>query len=189
MGPVHEAASRHQVRTRFRAGPNQIRVARLVSRYDWYRLVKFLHVAVVVFGLGPTIALAVLGPRIGTAPIPARLPMTDVVVEIGRKLVRPLGILILLTGLLGTWIGEIEWEEPWIAIGIVLWFVGFGIGEAVLQPAARRMKAIQEGLTGPPTEEQMTELESLGRRQAVFGGVNHLVLTLLIFDMVWKPWA
>ena len=160
-----------------------------MTRYDWYRLVVFLHIAVVVFGLGPTIALAVIGPRIKSAPFPARLPLTDVMVEIGSKLVRPLGVLILITGLLGTWIGEIEFGEPWIAIGIVLWLVGFGIGEGVLQPAAKRMKAIQESLTGPPTEAQMSELESLGRRSAMFGGFNHLVLALLIFDMVWKPWS
>jgi hypothetical protein len=39
--------------------------------------------------------------------------------------------------------------------------------------------------SGPPP--QVAELEARGKKAAMFGGILHLLLTLLLLDMVFKP--
>jgi hypothetical protein len=161
-----------------------------VSRYDWYRIVKFLHVLVVVMGLGPTIAFAVIGPRIPKSPVPSRLALTETMKALADRVVRPMTLLVLITGvidvILGDDLGLASFKETWVKLGIAFWLVGFLIAEIFLVRSVNRAIAIQRSLTGPPSEAEMAELESLGKRQAIFGGINHLVLTFLILDMVWK---
>ena len=160
-----------------------------MDRGDWYDIVVFLHIGFVVLGLGPSMALAVIGPRIPKAPIPARLPLTEAVQAISSRLVEPAAGLIFLSGVGAVFLSDDVWtfSQSWLVIGVVLWAIATAIGLGVLRPATNRMIAIQRSLTGPPSQDQMGTLESLGKRQAIFNGINHLLLVMLIFDMVWKP--
>ena len=161
-----------------------------MTRADWYRILKFLHVAAVVFGFGPAVAQSVVGARLRAAAPPVRLPMTEIVRDIGQRVIAPLGALVLVTGVVAVLLQPgasfDSFSRAWVALGIALWLaislLGFG-----LLTTARRMVGIHSKLTGPPTPDQLADIERLGRRQALLGGLTHLLLAVAIFDMVWKP--
>src|SRR5438105_4659959 len=136
-----------------------------MDRYDWYRLFLSLHLIAVVFGFGPAVAQSLLGLRARSAPIPARLAMTELIRDIGQRVFAPGGALVLITGLITAYIGEADLRPFWVKAGIVLWLVLTALGTTLLL-TARRMVAIQHGFTGPPSEDEIATLGSLGRRQA-----------------------
>ena len=161
-----------------------------MTRADWYRILKFLHVAAVVFGFGPAVAQSVVGARVRAASHPVRLPMTEIVRDVGQRVIAPLGALVLVTGvatvLLQPGASFDSFAQGWVALGIALWLAISLLGVGLLL-TARRMVRFQSELTGPPTPDQVVGLERLGRRQALLGGLTHLLLVVAIFDMVWKP--
>ena len=157
-----------------------------MDRYDWYRLFLSLHLIAVVFGFGPAVAQSLLGLRARRAPIPARLPLTELVRDLGQRVFAPGGALVLVTGLVTAFIGDSDLRPFWVKAGIVLWLVLTALGTTLLL-TARRMVAIQQSFTGPPSEDDIGMLGALGRRQGMLGGMTHLVLAITIVDMVWKP--
>ena len=66
----------------------------------------------------------------------------------------------------------IKFSQSWISIALVLWFVMIGVVYGLLAPAERTASKGSE-----PAEQ----------RVAMFSGMLHLLLLLMLIDMIWKP--
>jgi hypothetical protein len=65
-------------------------------------------------------------------------------------------------------------------LSIVLYVVALGNAHMNLIPGSKKMIELTQG---PPTPE----VEAVGKRLAVAGTINNLVLVALVVLMVWKP--
>jgi hypothetical protein len=86
-----------------------------------------------------------------------------------------------------------KFSQVWISIAFVLFIAGAVLGY-LLGANSKKMLGLQEALVsgeakggpgGPPPE--VAELQALGKRSAMFGGLAHLMFLLLLIDMIWKP--
>ncbi len=146
--------------------------------YDW---LLFAHILLAVVGGGAAFALAVIGSRTGAAEGDTRTFGLRMSAAVDQILVNPalwvtggLGIVLVLIG--DPW----EFSQTWISIAFALWIIGVGIGTFVLRPAG--LKAVAASERG-----DADDLAAQEKKLAMFGGINHLVLVLLILDMVFKP--
>lgn len=170
---------------------------RSVTRYE---LLKILHLIAVVVGIGNTAMNPVYGAFAKNNPGPAGLGVTEANYKAGRVgewfiyAIPVFGILLVLDG---PW----DFDETWVWLSILLYVIALGIATAILFPSHKKMIGLQRELeamgpppagvadsaTGPPP--QVVELDRLGNRLAQFGGLLHVLATILIVLMVWKPGA
>ena len=100
-----------------------------------------------------------------------------------KTTLRVQGTAAVLTGLFGfglvstSKLGNADeayygFDQTWIQIALLLWFVLLGVVYVLLYPALRK------AADGDESSEP---------RVPMFTGIVHLLLVLLIIDMVWKP--
>ena len=165
-----------------------------------YELLKFLHLLAVVVGIGNTAMNPVYGTFAKNNPGPGGLAVTEANYKAGRigewfiYAIPIFGILLVLHD-----DGPGEWGDTWVWLSIVLYVIALGIATGILFPSHKKMIGLQRELeamgpppagvadtaTGPPP--QVAELDRLGNRLAQFGGLLHVIATVLILLMVWKP--
>ena len=75
-------------------------------------------------------------------------------------------------GLIGVSDKVWAFDQTWISIAMLLWFVGLGVMFGLMAPAEKKAEAGDEG-----AEAKLT----------MYGGMLHLLLFLLLIDMIWKP--
>ena len=168
----------------------------------WYKLLKILHLIAVVVGIGNTAMNPVYGAFAKNNPGPAGLGVTEAnykAARVGEYFIYAIpvfGILLVLNG-----DGSAEWGDTWVWLSILLYVIALGIATGILFPSHKKMIGLQRELeamgpppagvadsaTGPPP--QVVELDRLGNRLAQFGGLLHVLATILIVLMVWKPGA
>ena len=85
-----------------------------------------------------------------------------------------------------------KFSQTWVWLAIVLYVAAMGIAHGGLRKNAKRMIQLQRELVsgapspgGPPPQVQ--ELERLGKQQGMFGGINTLILLVILYLMIWKP--
>jgi hypothetical protein len=65
-------------------------------------------------------------------------------------------------------------------MSIALYIIAIGVAHAVLIPGSKRMIELTQA---PPTPE----VDAVGKRLAVAGTINNLIVVALVVLMVWKP--
>jgi uncharacterized membrane protein len=93
--------------------------------------------------------------------------------------VRVHGPALLAAGIFGfalIGLSSKQWKfsQTWVSIAMVLWFVMLGVVYGMLAPAERKAGK------GNEAAEQ---------RVAMFNGMLHILLLLMLIDMIWKPGA
>jgi hypothetical protein len=165
-----------------------------------YELLKFLHLLAVVVGIGNTAMNPVYGTFAKNRPGPGGLAVTEAnykAAKVGEWFIYAIPIFGILLVLHDD--GPGEWGDTWVWLSILLYVIALGIAHGVLFRSHKRMIVLQQELesmgpppagvadtaTGPPP--QVAELDRLGNRLAQFGGLLHVIATVLILLMVWKP--
>lgn len=154
-----------------------------------YRLVFLLHMVTIIVAFAPAFVWPMLNRQrrvegqsaaqdvsdLQSTPLSATAPVesaaTGVLSPLGH------GGALVLTGLFGIALIGLSskvyaFDQTWVSIAFVLWFIMLGIFFAGLVPAQRALRA------GKAAAEQ---------RLAMFYGGMHLLLLLQIIDMIWKP--
>ncbi len=85
-----------------------------------------------------------------------------------------------------------DFSQLWITLSIVAYIVAIGLLHGVQLPTVRRINALLKELAGiSPTDTgvppQVAELDQLGAKAGVVGGILNLLTVVVVFLMVFKP--
>jgi hypothetical protein len=146
-----------------------------------YDLLVFAHVLLAVIGGGAAFATAIIGARTRAAAGEAQSFGLSLSNAVGQILVDPVlwvagGLGIALVIVDDRW----EFSDTWISIAFTLWIIAGVIGSFVLRRAGQQAVDAAEAGDGEA-------LEGAQKQLAMFRGIHHLVLVLLILDMVFGP--
>ena len=152
---------------------------------DLYNLVLVLHILTVIIGFGGTFIAGFYGResanrpgREGLAVAETTLKVTGTIPTVAIYTVPILGILLILLSD-DTW----KFSEAWISLSLLLYIVLVALAVTVQVPAIRRMVAMRSGSEGA----QSLEMQALGKKAAMVGGIVNLLWVVVLFLMVFKP--
>jgi len=150
-------------------------------------IVLVIHVLGAVFGFGPAVAYAVLGPAAGKAGPQGGLAIMETMIAIEKRLILPWAIAIQpLSGLALIFLASYNvnfFSHYWLWIGILLYVAAFYLAVLVQTPLIEKMVHIAKA--GPPTPEFM----AIARRTQRIGPAILVLLALIVILMVSKPGA
>ena len=160
--------------------------------FDFYSFVLFLHITSAVIAFGVTFAYPVIQVAIQRGDVRA-LPAWHTAEEaVGRKLITPGAILVLLSGIYMALDGWDNAGGAWFSAAGVIVVVLLGLGHGFFVPQSRKMKAQAEAdlAAGAAESGQMSAAyDAIGRRVALVGMLSSLLVLLALLLMVWKPGA
>lgn len=146
-----------------------------------YTTLKFLHVllAIVAVGFnasyGIWLAAAARNPE-NEGFVLRRIKVLD------DRFANPAYGLLLVTGLLMVWVGDLSLATFWLAAALVLYGVLLVLGLGVYTPTLRRqIRALEDH--GPSSPE----FRALAGRGTLVGAALGVVVVVIVFLMVTKP--
>ncbi|MEP7361014.1 MAG: DUF2269 family protein [Chloroflexota bacterium] len=160
---------------------------------DWIlAILLFLHVAGAIIAFGPTFAFPFIGAMGGKEPMHVNFALR-LQHRITSRIVFPLALVQGITGLLLVWrIGFEILSHGWLLLAIVLYLAALANAYFVLTPTAEKL--IEATSTPPPPPPAGTapsgpppHLVALITRARTFGMVNGLLILVIVFLMVTKP--
>ena len=156
---------------------------------EFYDVVVWLHVTAVVLAFGPTFAFGIyLAVTQAKHPrsIPAVLEAQNV---ISRSMVT-IGMIVVLASGIYLAADSSQFEEVFVAVGIVAILVLFGLVHGFFLPNDRRTKEIAERdieSSGPGDVEFSGEFTRRSNASARVGMIAGLIVILTIYFMAAKP--
>ena len=158
---------------------------------DFYAIILFLHIGSAIVAFGVTFAFPVIFTAIQRGDVSALPAWHEAEIQIGRKLITPGAILVLLTGI---YLAIDRWSDsgPWFSVAGVIVIVLLGLGHGFFVPQSRKMKAQAEADLAAGAAERgamSAEYDALGKRVAVVGTLSSLLVLVALLLMVWKPGA
>jgi uncharacterized membrane protein len=141
-----------------------------------YNFVKLLHILAAIVAFAPGFVWPMLTSGLRRAGKSLGPEANQVASDFTLKVQGPAAVLagIFGIGLIGLSDSIIEFSDTWISISFVLWFILLGVVFGLLVPTYRKLAG------GDVAAEQ---------RAAMFHGMLHLVLVLMLIVMIWKPGA
>lgn len=139
-----------------------------------YKLFLLLHIMSIIVAFAPGFVWPFVSVRLkreGQDPGPAIGALAE-----GNS-ARIHGPAMILAGFFGFGLVALskdawEFSQAWVSAAMLLWFLALGVVFAVMAPAEKRAANGDQGAS---------------KIIAMAGGILHLLLTLLIIDMIWKP--
>jgi uncharacterized membrane protein len=147
-----------------------------------YELLLFAHLLFVVTWVGSDICLQVLGTRAIRAGAAQAVEFTASVEVLGKYMLTPAALLVLLFGVL--LVNEVgyEFSQTWITIGFAAFAFSAALGAGFLGPESGRIsKLVAE------RGEEDAEVQRRIRRIFLLSRVELVVLIGAILDMAVKP--
>jgi uncharacterized membrane protein len=150
------------------------------SPFGYYQLLLVIHLLTVIVGIGGVMLNGLYGneakkagPNGGNAVVRANHSVTTIA-EYVIYLIPVTGILMVIKD--PRW----DFSDAWVSMSIALYIIAIGVAHAVLIPGSKRMIELTQA---PPTPE----VDAVGKRLAVAGTINNLIVVALVVLMVWKP--
>ena len=150
-----------------------------------YELFKTIHILGAVAWGGAVIVTQFLGYlAVSSGDQNRMLGFVDDQNWLGKHYFAPTAVTVLVAGIAMVIQSGWEFEDPWIAIGLVLFFATVFLGMFVLGPKGEKLSAAirEKGLADPGVQAQSKQLANLSR-------IDLVLLVVLIADMVIKPGA
>lgn len=161
---------------------------------DWVlAILLFVHVFGAIVAFGPTYAFILLGPMVGREPQHANFAIRYQHL-VSTRMIAPLAVLQGITGLLIVWRASINiLGTPWLELAIVLYVIALAIAFGILLPTAAKL--VEATSTPPPPPAPGTpppsgpppHIAALVRRARMAGMVNAVLVVVIVFLMVTKP--
>lgn len=147
-----------------------------------YEFLLFVHVLAAVVWVGGGFALNVLGTRLVKASNPDAIAgFARQSAFIGSRIFAPVSALLFLAGVLMT-IDRWDFQDLWIAIGVVGFLYSFITGAAILGPlSGKTANLIAE--RGAGDSQVIANIKKL----FLFGRIEMLVMIVVIAAMTVKP--
>jgi uncharacterized membrane protein len=149
---------------------------------DYYFVLKFLHVLLIIIWLGGGFGLVILGIRADRARSDSDLITVIQQVIFMAKIFVPAGLGALVLGLIMV---VLNWSfgALWVIVGLIGFALTFGTGLLVLKPRSERVGAIiaKDGVS-PAAVEQAKQILQIAK-------FDFVMLFIVVADMVIKPTA
>ena len=146
-----------------------------------YTFLKFLHVLLAIIAVGFNASYGVWIAR--AAREPAHLPhVLRGIKTLDDRFANPAYALLLVTGLLMVWVGDLDLTTFWISTALGLYVVVVLVAALGYSPALRRQVAALD--VGGADSAEFT---AASRRATVFGLVTSVLVLVIVFLMVTKP--
>ena len=146
-----------------------------------YTLLKYVHVVLAIIAVGFNISYAAWIARATREPGHTSYALRGVKM-LDDRFANPAYGLLLVTGILLVWIGDLDFGALWISASLGLYVVTVLVAVLGFTPTLRRLIAIADA-SGPDSPEY-----AAGRRRAMtLGGVATLLVLTIEFLMVNKP--
>lgn len=161
---------------------------------DWVlAILLFLHVFGAIVAFGPTYSFILLGPMAGREPQHANFAVRFQHL-VSTRMVAPLAVFQGITGLLIVWRGSFNiLTTTWLLVAIVLYILALAIAFIVLIPTASKLvEATSVPPTppapgAPPPSGPPPHIAALVRRARMAGMINSILVLVIVFLMVTKP--
>jgi uncharacterized membrane protein len=146
-----------------------------------YTFFKFLHVLLAIVAVGFNAAYGVLLARAAREPEHVGHVLRTVKV-LDDRFANPAYALLLVTGLVMVFVGDVDLTQFWLATAIGLYLLAVILGIFVYSPTLRsQIRVVEAG--GVETEE----FRRLSSRGAIVGGILAAIVVTIVFLMVTKP--
>jgi uncharacterized membrane protein len=161
---------------------------------DWVLLILlFLHIFGAIVAFGPTYSFILLGPMVGREPQHANFAIRYQHL-VSTRMIAPLAILQGITGLLIVWRTNINiLATTWLLVAIVLYIAALVIAFTVLIPTASKLVEATSAPPPPPAPDAPPRsgppphIAALVRRARMAGMTNAILIVVIVFLMVTKP--
>ena len=144
-----------------------------------------IHVGGAIFGFGPSVAFAVLGPMSGTSTPQGSLALMESMVAIERRLIFPVATVVQpLSGLALIFVAGYNtdfFRHYWLWVALIIYAAAFYTAILVQTPLIEKMIRIAKA--GPPTAEFM----AAAKRTQTLGPLITVMLAAIVVLMVAKP--
>ena len=148
--------------------------------FGYYQVLLVIHLLTVVIGIGSVMLNGVYGaqakkagPNGGNAIVRANFEVTKIA-ELFIYAIPVTGVLMVIKN------EAFDFSDTWVWMSIALYVIAIANAHINLRPGAKKMIELTQG---PPTPE----METWGKRLAIAGTTNDLIVVALIVLMVWKP--
>jgi uncharacterized membrane protein len=152
---------------------------------DLYNVVLVLHILAAIIGFGGMFIAGFYGNesrnlpgREGLAVAETTLKVTSLAPTMAVYSVPILGILLILMSE-DTW----KFSQLWISLSFLLYIALIVLAVTVQVPTIRKMVAMRAGAEGG----QSLEMQALGKKSAMVGGIVNLLWVATLVLMVFKP--
>ena len=150
-------------------------------------IVLVVHVLGAVYGFGPAVAYAILGPAAGKAGPNGGVAIMEAMVTIEKRLILPWAMVLQpLSGLALIFLAGYNvsfFSRYWLWVSLILYAAAFYTAVIVQTPLLEKMITLAKA--GPPTPEFM----AAAKRSQRLGPVILLLLAGIVILMVAKPGA
>lgn len=152
-----------------------------VLAIESYEILKFLQVVLAIIAVGFNASYGVWLARAARERDHEAFALRGVKV-LDDRFANPAYGLLLVTGLLMLWVGDLDLTQFWLLAALVLYAVAIGVGLFVYTPTLRNQISVlaSSGPTSP-------EFEALARRGTTVGIVLAVDVIAIVFLMVTKP--
>jgi uncharacterized membrane protein len=161
---------------------------------DWVLLgLLFLHIFGAILAFGPGFSFMILGPMAGAEPQHANFAIRFQR-RVTMRMIVPLAIFQGVTGLLLVWYTKVNLlTTSWLLLAIVLYLIALGLAIGVGIPTLNRLVALtsapppQAAPGDAPRQGPPPEVAALVRRGRLVGMAQSVLIVLIVFLMVTKP--
>ena len=149
-----------------------------------YETLKYVHILAAIVWVGTGLYFQYQATRLNRIGDPERMAAFTKDIEFtGKTLLLPASILVLVMGIaMVLYAPFLEFEDTWIAIGLVGSIATAVTGSVFIGPTAGKIgRAIQE--QGPASPE----VQALTKKIFTISRIDQVVLLVVIWAMVFKP--
>jgi uncharacterized membrane protein len=154
---------------------------RVVVALGWYEIIKFFHILLAIVAVGFNATYGVWLARAAKEPEHEGFTLRGVKF-LDDRFASPAYGLLLVTGLLMIWVGDLEFAQFWIIAALVLYAIAVGLGALVYTPTLRQQIARLES-----SGAASAEFQALSKRGTTVGIVLAIDVVVIVFLMVTKP--
>jgi len=152
---------------------------------DLYKLVLVLHILAAIVGFGGMLVAGFYGDEARKRPGREGLAIAETTLKVTGAVPTAAVFAVPILGILLIFMSDDTWKfsEAWISLSFLLYFVLMGLATGIQVPAIRKMVALRSGADGA----QPLEMQALGKKVAVVGGIVNVLWVIVLFLMVFKP--
>jgi uncharacterized membrane protein len=150
---------------------------------DLYNVVLVLHILAAIIGFGGMFIAGFYGNESRRLPGAEGLVVAQATLKVSGQVPTVAVCAVPILGILLILMSDDVWQfsQAWISLSFLLYFVLMGLATGLQVPTLRKLVALRAA------GGNATEVEALGKKAAMVGGIVNLLWVATLALMVFKP--